>query len=209
MDLEAVGAGTASPVQVFPSWWIMARRRAGGDGPGFPSVDHWCAVFSSGGDFGDGIAEDGFEGLSSDPGSGLKVTPAFPLDGVAWVVSTNTVSCAGGGWSLMQSSARAIALRHEESPRVPSGRSGRSSAFSEIVLLTSAPVAQSRPPHGFHHDSSSEGCITRNWSDVARYSSSAVIRTRLAASRRPRPRPDVPTVRRLRESGTAPPPGRR
>ena len=113
-----------------------------------------------------------------------RTTPASPLDGLAWVVSTNTVSWAGGGSSVTQSSARAIAFRHEESPLLPSGRRGRSSAFSEIVLLTRAPVAPSIPNQPFHHDSSREGCMTRNWSEAVRYSSSALIRTRLAASRR-------------------------
>ena len=117
-------------------------------------------------------------------GPASRTTPACPLDVVAWLVSTNTVSWAGGGSSLMQSSARAIALRHDESPRVPSGSSGRSSAFSEIVLSTRAPVAPSSPPHSFHQDSSSEGWRIRNWSRAVRYSSSAVIRARLAASRR-------------------------
>ena len=46
-----------------------------------PSVDHWCAVFREGGDFGDRITEDGFEGISADPGSGFEDDTGFP---VAW-----------------------------------------------------------------------------------------------------------------------------
>lgn len=33
---------------------------------------HWCAVFGSGGDFDDRIAEDGLEGLLADAGSGFE-----------------------------------------------------------------------------------------------------------------------------------------
>ncbi len=44
-----------------------------------PPVDHWGAVFSSGGDFGDRIAEDGFEGVPADPGSGFEDHTCLPV----------------------------------------------------------------------------------------------------------------------------------
>ena len=203
-----MGAGTAVAGAGVPVAVDDGPSKGGWDGPGSPPVDHWCAVFSKA--VISVTASQRMASRASRPilGPASSITPACPLDGVAWVVSTNTVSWAGGGSSLMQSSARAIAFRHEESPRVPSGRRGRSSAFSEIVLSTRAPVAPSRPPHSFHHDSSREGWRIRNWSRAVRYSSSAVIRSSWLPPAALRPHPDGPDVRRLRGSGRGLPSGR-
>ncbi len=113
-----------------------------------------------------------------------SVIPAWPLEGVAWSVSTNTLTWAGGGSSVMASSTRAVARRHEDSPRVPSGCSGSWSASSPSTLSTTAPEYPSRPPHSLHHDSSREGWRIKNRSVAVRCSVSELIRVRRAASRR-------------------------
>src|SRR5690606_3377806 len=105
------------------------------------------------------------------------------LLGVAWSVSTNTVSWAGVSTSPAANNPNAVALRHDESLGA-SGSSGSWSAASVSALSTTAPSTPSNPPKILHQDSSRDGCNTRNRSTKVRCSSCSVIRRHRAASLR-------------------------